>query len=700
MKVPVISRVGDSLTSRRGARLWAVGIVAAILVLFGALSSVQAPARSASSLVGDSDSAKVAQLIDANSNESETTALLVASRGDGNALSDNDRAMIDRQAEALGHAANVTAGRTMASEDQQAAMVPLSWNTVSDTADRETLKSIRSWIQDHPSADLQLQVTGPTAFAVDVTNAFAGADFTLLAVTVAIVAVLLILTYRSPVLWLIPLAVVAIADRSASLVANLVGNAFDLHFDSGVLSVLVFGAGTNYALLLISRYRDELHKHADHRQALAKAWASSFEAILTSNLTVVLALLTLGLAVMDDTRGLGIVCAVGLLIAAIFALFLLPPILAMCGRNAFWPLIPRPGQEAKTENFFGRAARSVMNRPGLNLTAMALLLLVLAGALTGTRIGLDQTQQFRTATESSSAMDLLAEHFPAGETQPVTVLAQGAGTGPLRDEFARLENVKRVGEASQLGTTAWQEFSVIPDVDPNSAKAQDLVQQLRDAAARGGDGQVLIGGQSAEQLDSHQMHLRDLYVIAPLIMMICFVMLGWLTRSWRTALALGVVNLLSAAAAVGLGSLVSSVVFEADALDVQVPLLAFVFLVALGVDYTIFLTQRVRQDAQALELHEAVALAASRTGSVITSAGLVLAGVFAALATLPLTVLGQLGLIVGLGVLLDTFVVRTLLLPALFAVLGSAKRPVFGHVSSPAEASAEPTTQKESNINA
>lgn len=196
------------------------------------------------------------------------------------------------------------------------------------------------------------------------------------------------------------------------------------------------------------------------------------------------------------------------------------------------------------------------------------------------------------------------------------------------------------------------------------------------------------------------MHLRDLYVIAPLIMMICFVMLGWLTRSWRTALALGVVNLLSAAAAVGLGSLVSSVVFEADALDVQVPLLAFVFLVALGVDYTIFLTQRVRQDAQALELHEAVALAASRTGSVITSAGLVLAGVFAALATLPLTVLGQLGLIVGLGVLLDTFVVRTLLLPALFAVLGSAKRPVFGHVSSPAEASAEPTTQKESNINA
>ncbi|WP_413454495.1 MMPL family transporter [Glutamicibacter sp. FR1] len=700
MKVPVISRVGDSLTSRRGARIWAAGIFAVILVLFGALSSVQAPERSASSLVGHSDSAKVAQLIDANTSESKTSALLVASREDGQVLSIDDRATVDHQAEALSDAAKVVAGRTMASEDQQAAMVPLSWNSVSDEADRETLKAIRGWIQEHPSDGLQLQVTGSIAFAVDVTNAFAGADFTLLAVTVGIVAVLLILTYRSPVLWLIPLVVVALADRSASLVANLLGNAFDLHFDSGVLSVLVFGAGTNYALLLISRYRDELQQSDGHRQALSKAWAASFEAILTSNLTVVLALLTLSLAVMEDTRGLGIVCAAGLLIAAIFALFLLPPVLAMAGRKAFWPLIPLPGQEIKKENIFGRAARAVMTRPGLNLAALSVLLLVLASALTGTRIGLDQSQQFRTATESSTAMATLAEHFPAGETQPITVLAQDTDIDALRHGFAGVENVKRVGEASQLGNTQWQQFSVISEVDPSAAEAQGLVADLRDAAASSHAGQVLIGGQSAEQLDSHQMHLRDLYVIAPLIMMICFVMLGWLTRSWRTALALGVVNLLSAAAAVGLGSLVSSVVFEADALDVQVPLLAFVFLVALGVDYTIFLTQRVRQDAQALELHEAVALAASRTGSVITSAGLVLAGVFAALATLPLTVLGQLGLIVGLGVLLDTFVVRTLLLPALFAVLGTAKRPVFGHVSSPAEAAAGPSLQKESNINA
>ena len=412
MKVPVISRVGDSLTSRRSARIWAAAVFAVILVLFGALSSIQAPTRSASSLVEGSDSAQVTELLAANTSDSKSSALLVASRTDGHALSEADNTAIDKQAVALSQDAEVAAGRTMASKDQQAAMVPLTWDTVSDTADRQKLNEIRNWIQEHPIQGLSVQVTGATAFAVDITNAFAGADFTLLAVTVGIVAVLLILTYRSPVLWLIPLLVVAIADRSASLVANLLGNAFNLTFDSGVLSVLVFGAGTNYALLLISRYRDELQKNDDHRQALSKAWAASFEAILTSNLTVVLALLTLGLAVMEDTRGLGIVCAAGLLIAAIFVLFLLPPVWAMCGRKAFWPLIPRPGQESKKENFFGRAARAVMTRPGLNLAALAVLLMVLAGALTGTRIGLDQTQQFRTATESSSAMQTSGRALP------------------------------------------------------------------------------------------------------------------------------------------------------------------------------------------------------------------------------------------------------------------------------------------------
>lgn len=698
MNVSVVSRVAQSLTSRRGARIWAAAVIAVVVILFGVLSSLQAPARSDSSYVKGSDSAKVQQILDENSADTQSSALLVVTRADGSALSNQNQRAVESQGKELSKGVNVTGGRLIFSEDQQAAMLPLSWSKVSADADKETVTEIRDWIQENPVQGLQLQVTGSPAFAADITNAFAGADFTLLAVTVSIVAALLILTYRSPVLWLLPLAVVGLADRSASLVGNLLGNAWGLSFDSGVLSVLVFGAGTNYALLLISRYRDELHNTTDHRRALAKAWKSSLEAILTSNLTVVLALLTLGLAVMEDTRGLGIVCAVGLLIAALFVLFLLPPVLAMSGRKAFWPLIPRPGTQVKNENFFGRAARLVMQRPGLNLGALLVLLLVLASALAGTRIGLSQTQQFRSATESSSAMEELAEHFPAGEAQPITVLAHADQVDSLSSQFASVENVKRVGPATQVADSGWQQFSVIPSIDPNSSQAQNVVKDLRSVAAD--HDQVLIGGQTAKQLDSHQMHLRDLSVIAPLIMVICFLMLGWLTRSWRTALALGLVNLLSTAAAVGLGSLISTFVFDATALDVQVPLLAFVFLVALGVDYTIFFTQRVRQDVQTLELRSAVEQAASRTGSVITSAGLVLAGVFAALATLPLTVLGQLGVIVGLGVLLDTFIVRTLLLPALFSVLGSSKRPIFGKAFPSATKVAESSVLNESEINA
>ncbi|GAA1414489.1 membrane protein [Glutamicibacter uratoxydans] len=649
-----------------------------VILLFGVLSGVQAPKRSGSALVEGSDSAQVAQIIEDNSSNDKTTALLVATGSDGQKISAAASKKLSEQFNEMSDQLGVSIGRPLASEDSQAMMVPVSWKTVSDDADRATLTDIRSWVAGHPVDAVAQQVTGSTAFAVDITQAFAGADFTLLAVTILIVAVLLIVTYRSPVLWLLPLAVVGLADGTASKIANLLGNWLGLHFDSGVLSVLVFGAGTNYALLLISRYREELRRESEHRTALSQAWLSSFEAILTSNLTVVFALLTLGLAMMEDTRGLGVVCAVGLLIAAGFVLLLLPPILAMAGRKAFWPLIPRPGQEETKQNVFARMASAAMRKPVLNFASLALLIIVLAGSLGGTRLGLDQTQQFRTATESASAMNELVEHFPAGEAQPITVLIDSSDSADLRTTMSNLPDVARVGAPRAIDGTDWQQFMVVTSADPGSQQAQQLVKNMRDVSASDSKATVLVGGQIAEQYDSDQGHLRDLLLIAPLIMVICFAALGWLTRSWRAALTLGMVNLLSAAAAIGIGAMVSSLVFSVDALDIQVPLLAFVFLVALGVDYTIFFTQRVQQNAATMQLPEAVTQAAAHTGSVITSAGLVLAGVFAALAALPLMVLGQLGVIVGLGVLLDTFVVRTLLLPALFATLGRSGRPLFG----------------------
>lgn len=679
MKSPVLTSVANSLTSRRGARLWLLGALAVILAVFGLLSSIPAAERSTSSLVAGSDSATVAKLLEQIPDSGKESALLVAGHPDQQQLSNTDLAGLNNLSSKLSNELNVENSKPLVSEDGKLSLLTASWDSAGTDADRAMVTDLREQISTDANAGILIEVSGAPAFGLDLSATFAGADFTLLAVTIGIVAVLLILTYRSPILWLIPLAVVGLADRSASLIANALSEPFNLHFDSGVLSVLVFGAGTNYALLLISRYRDELHQHTDHRAALASAWRNSFEAIVSSNLTVVLALATMALAVMEDTRGLGIVCAVGLLIAAGFNLFVLTPVMALCGRKVFWPLVPRPDHETAKRSIWGKAAAAVIKRPVVNLSALVLILGILASALGATSVGLRQTEQFRTATESSSATQRLAEHFPVGETAPITVLAS-PGTGEAVTTAAKaVQGVERATQLPALPDSGSDRIMIIGNSESGSPESFELIKSLRTEFEQVPGTEALVGGTIAEAYDSHQSHLRDFLVIAPLILLVCLIMLWIVTGKFRTALLLSLTNLLSAAAAVGLGSLIGSMVFDTSALDVQVPLLAFVFLVALGVDYTIFLTQRVKQDALRMPLADAIINATSRTGTVITSAGVVLAGVFAALSSLPLMVLGQLGLIVGLGVLMDTFVVRTLLLPALFILLGRTKSPVFGY---------------------
>lgn len=700
MNNSVLRTVAGSLTSRRGAWVWLAGALAVIILLFGLLSGLSTTERTTATAPPGSESEKVAQELAATSDQDTESLLLVASAKDQGSLNASSLEQFEMLGSELTQELNAETSPSRLSDDKQVAMKTLTWAKSSGDAAKHTVTHVRETILEHKFESLQVQVTGAPAFAADISQAFAGANFTLLAVTVGIVAILLIATYRSPILWLIPLAVVALADRSASLLATALGNTFSLHFDSGILSVLVFGAGTNYALLLISRYRDELRKNPDHRTSLKTAWVQSFEAIITSNLTVVLALLTLGLALMDDTRGLGLVCAVGLLLAAVFVLLLLPPILSLSGRAVFWPLVPRAGQASPKPNLWARLSASVIRRPALNSMALILILLVLSSASIGTKIGLQPSEQFRTTTESASAMQGLSEHFPPGESEPIVVLST-PGTGEeLREKFTGLENVQRIGEPVTLSGGGWDQITVIASDTPGSDTSRELIQELRAVASSTPDATVLIGGQAAEQLDSHQGHLRDFWVITPLIALICLAMLRWLTRSWRTAITLTVVNLFSAGAAIGLGSLISRSLFDTPALDVQVPLLAFVFLVALGVDYTIFLTQRIKQNALKMTLNDALVASSGQTGSVITSAGIVLAGVFAALATLPLTVLGQLGLIVGLGIVLDTFIVRTLLLPAILAVLGRKRTSIFGQSQPSTSANQTNPTYEESTTHA
>ncbi|WP_156798051.1 MMPL family transporter, partial [Brevibacterium mcbrellneri] len=338
----------DRLTSRRGAWI-TLGVSLLILVaLFGVFGKAKAPVGT-NLAPADSESAHAAQLMEKFPEADRGTILVVASRDDGAELTENQLAQLKDLLPVLDNHLGAESNGPLPSEDKKAALLVTDMQvSEASTENAEVVNGLRATLADKVPAGMSLQVTGGPAFGADVAGAFDGANFLLLSITIGIVAVLLILTYRSPILWLLPLFAVGMADGLAGRVTAATGAAWDLQFDAGIISVLVFGAGTNYALLLISRYREELVRTPNHRTALSNAWRGTVPAILASNFTVVLALLILVVAVIPSTRGIGIASAIGLVIALAAVLFLLPPLLAISGRKAFWPFIPKPEQNAAT----------------------------------------------------------------------------------------------------------------------------------------------------------------------------------------------------------------------------------------------------------------------------------------------------------------------------------------------------------------
>jgi len=641
-----------------------------MVLLFGAFGSAKAPGGNAQA-PADSESARTSELMARFPNADRQSVLVVASHTDGSTLSDSDVSALAGLLPVLDEYADADTTGPLLSEDNKAALLvtPIKvGETNAQTA--EEIKAIRAALTDAAPDGITLQVTGGPAFAADVASSFEGADFTLLLVTILIVAILLIITYRSPVLWLLPLVVVALADGLAGRMTAAAGSAWDLQFDAGIISVLVFGAGTNYALLLISRYREELQTVEDHRKALSTAWRKTAPAIIASNVTVVLALLTLVLAVIPGTNGLGVTSAIGLLIALGTVLFLLPPVLAVCGRGVFWPFVPRPGEAPRQGRGWRRLASAVVRRPVLSLVGGTALLAVMAVGLFGTSIGLDQVEKFRVQSESAAGLEVLSDHFPPGEAQPIFIVADAAESDAV---VAAVEDVEGVVRVHPVGTTddgSLTKLMVTSAYAPSTEQSLNQIAELREAAHAVPNADALVGGAVATDLDARAGNERDLMLIAPLVLAVSFLVLLVLLRSIIAPVLLLLVNLASAVAAIGAGAWLSRVLFGQHALDLQVPLLAFLFLVALGIDYTIFLVHRARGEARVMGTRAGMVEAIAHTGGVITSAGIVLAAVFAALGVLPLVTLGQLGLIVGVGVIVDTLVVRTVIVPAIFALVG------------------------------
>lgn len=670
-------RIGEVVSSRRS---WVLALVVAALggALLGLIPQSDSAEQSPVVLPATAESVRAAEVTKAFPGGDTAPVLLVISRADGADLSPAELGAAQQARDRMAGVTGVVAAPgppIIGATDGKAAVAPVALNPdLNGFALSDTVTDLRQAARDGLPDTLVANVTGGPAFGADIANSFAGANINLLAITGAVVALLLIITYRSPVLWLVPLLVIAFADRIAAVTGAAVAEAVGLGGDgstSGITSVLVFGAGTNYALLLISRYREELRREPEHRHALRTAVRFAGPAIVASNATVVLALLSLLLASSPTTRSLGVQAAAGLVVAAIFVLLVLPPLLALFGPKLFWPFIPRVStEEITTSGAWHRVADWVSGHAGRVTVASILVLGVLATGLVGIPVGLSLIDQFRVQADSVTGFKTLAAHFPGGLTDPTRVIARTAETDAVQAAISATPGIVSVTPAgvSDTGLSQWQ---VVLDAAPASDRAFETVVALRDSVHKVAP-DALVGGSDATALDTKDVAVRDRWVAIPAILIVVLAVLYVLLRAVLAPLVLVATTTLSTLAALGMGGWVSVHLLGFPALDNTTPLFAFLFLVALGVDYTIFLVTRAQEETPHYGTRGGIVRAVSATGAVITSAGIVLAAVFAVLGVLPLIALTQLGIIVGLGILLDTFVVRTVVIPALFTLIGPA----------------------------
>jgi RND superfamily putative drug exporter len=604
-----------------------------------------------------------------------------------------------------------------------------------------------------PGGGLDVKITGGAGYSADAIKVFEGINGTLLLAAVSLVIVLLILIYRSPIFLFVPLTAVIFAEllaRSLGYGLSEIGVTINSQ-SSSIMSVLVLGAGTDYALLIVARYREELHHRLDRHEAMAAAMRSAGPAVAASAATVIAGLLCLTLAKVNGTSGMGPIAAMGVACAALSMLTLLPALLTICGRRAFWPFVPhstqwmaREGVTAgrfrrrivegsrlgallpvlggaivvllllplvilnalitrltrglvpslvlgpldrglfkpyevrrfrheriadETHGFWSRVGRWVGRQPARVAAGAVVVLLVFCTGLSFLSTDLTTNDSYRTKVEAVEGQDLLAKSFPAGAGAPTDVVVPRRADVPrARAAVERVDGVEAVSAPVAEGERGVL-IQAILEPPPYSTDAFDLIDPIRDAAHRAVPG-TLVGGPSAVEFDVRDAAAWDSAVIPPIVLVVVFLILVALLRAVVAPLILIGTVIVSFVAALGVGYFAFDVIFGFPGSDPSLPLFAFVFLVALGVDYNIFLMARAREETLTHGTRAGMLRALAVTGGVITSAGIVLAGTFSVLAVLPLVFLTEIGFVVAFGVLLDTFLVRSVLVPALVELIG------------------------------
>ncbi|CAM5276384.1 MMPL family transporter [Streptomyces pilosus] len=654
--------------------LWLV-LAAFAVPLSGKLSSVTTDSA-ADTLPAGAESTKVAVLEDSLPDGDDNTFVFVYHRAGG--MTDADRATVERHYDTLAERyppktaapADDEGAPTSPSTDGKAMMFTLDVSTTYG-APEDIVGPLRDAAKDRPSG-LELDVTGPGAIDGDMDAVFDGIDTQVLLTTIVVVTLLLILTYRSPVLWIIPLVAVGAAALTSMGTVYLLVKGFGIVVNdqnSALLTILVFGVGTDYALLLIARYREALHHHENVRVAMLHALRSAAPAIVASAATVIAGLLCLLVADLNSTSGLGPIGAAGILCALVAMLTLFPAVLVVLGRRIFWPAIPRFSTAVEEKpGLWGRLGAAISRRRWVATLGSLGVLGVLALGLAGNTGALREQDQFLSAPESVTGFTVLRQHFPELGGQPMTVFTRPAHQEQVLDVVQDTRGVALAVPEQTSG--GWASISVFPKDAPDTAAEYDTIKRVRTAVHAVSGAEAIVGGPSAENLDTEVTTKRDEKLVIPLVLAVVLIVLGLLLRAILAPLVLMATVIVSFAAAFGGSVFVFDTILGFKGVDYSVPLLAFLFLVALGVDYNIFLASRAREETVRLGTKEGMLRALSATGGVITSAGLVLAATFAVLATLPLVMLIEVGFLVAFGVLLDALLVRSVLVPALTLLIG------------------------------
>ncbi|MEU3643272.1 MMPL family transporter [Lentzea sp. NPDC034063] len=645
--------------------------------LSGKLSSVTTD-KAVDTLPANAESTKVAALEDGLPGGNDNTFVFVYHRDSG--MTDADRATVERHYDTLAkrYPPKVAAPpgedeegpRTRPSNDGKAMMFTLDVSTTYG-APEAIVGPLRDAAKDRPGG-LQLEVTGPAAVEGDMDAVFDGIDLQVLLTTIVVVTLLLIITYRSPVLWLIPLVAVGAAALTSMATVYLLVKGFGIVVNdqnSALLTILVFGVGTDYALLLIARYREALHHHENVRVAMVHALRGAAPAIVASAATVVAGLLCLLVADLNSTSGLGPIGAAGILCALVAMLTLFPALLVVLGRRIFWPAIPRFGAAVgEKPGLWVRLGATISRRRWVATLGSLGVLGVLTIGLTGNTGALREQDQFVSAPESVTGFTVLRQHFPELGGQPMTIFTRPAHQERVLDVVKGTPGVAVAIPGQTSG--GWADISVFPTDAPDTAAEYDTIKRVRTAVHAVSGAEAMVGGPSAEHLDTEVTTSRDEKLVIPLVLVVVLLVLGLLLRAIVAPLVLMATVVVSFAAAFGGSVFVFDTILGFKGVDYSVPLLAFLFLVALGVDYNIFLASRAREETARLGTRAGMLKALSATGGVITSAGLVLAATFAVLTTLPLVMLIEVGFLVAFGVLLDALLVRSVLVPALTLLIG------------------------------